>query len=97
CKTTTPNPPTNDCPCLSLGLFASLLNGASPITACVSGGGNTSVEGPNGTFVQVTENLTCNENGIGAMISLTVNQAQICAQLLRDAAAARNVLCVQPE
>lgn len=85
------------CPCTALPLFAAFLNGTATISECVSGGGMANVGGSNGSFVSVTENLACSANGVPPVISLTQNEADFCRQALRDAAAAQNVVCVQPE
>jgi hypothetical protein len=84
------------CPCTALPLFAAFVDGTSTIAECVSGGGLAAVEGPEG-FVSVTEDLVCSANGLPPVISLTQNEADACRQLLRDAAAAQNVVCMQPE
>ena len=83
------------CPCTALPLFAAFVNGTTPIAACVSGGGMANVGGSDGSFVSVNEN-SCSENG-GAALSITTNEADACRQLLRDASAAQNVVCTQPE
>lgn len=83
------------CPCTALPLFAAFANGTATISECVSGGGMANVGGPNGAFVSVGEN-SCSENG-GVALSISTNEADFCRQLLRDAAAAQSVVCVQPE
>lgn len=85
------------CPCTQLPLFAAFVNGSATIATCVSGGGLTNVAAQNGSFVSVTEDLTCSENGQAPFIALTQNEADFCRQLLRDASATQNVICVQPE
>jgi hypothetical protein len=97
-RVTGSNLPCNaTCPCLSLTLFASFVNGTATISACSSGGGMSTVVGPNGSVV-VTNDLTCSQNGVGPVIGpLTQNEADFCRQLLRDASAAQGVICTQPE
>lgn len=85
------------CPCTDLPLFAAFVNGTATIASCVSGGGLTNVADPDGNFTSVTEDLVCSDNGLPPIISLTSNEADRCRQDLRDAAAAQNVVCVQPE
>ncbi|MES1242961.1 MAG: hypothetical protein ABUT39_15200 [Acidobacteriota bacterium] len=85
------------CPCTALPLFAAFVDGSSAIAECVSGGGMANVADASGNFVSVTEALTCSQNGQPPTINLTQNEADSCRQLLRDAAAAQNVVCSQPE
>ena len=83
------------CPCTAaLSLFAAFVNGSATITECVSGGGMASLEGPDG-FVSVNED-SCNQNGQPPVI-VSTNEADFCRQVARDAAAAQDVVCVQPE
>lgn len=91
-----PLPCDVSCPCTALPLFAAFVAGTEDIEACVSGGGMTNVGNANG-FVTVTADNTCSDNGVDQTITLTVAEANVCRDLLRQASVSAGVVCVNPE
>lgn len=95
--TGTPVPCDVSCPCTEeLPLFAAFVNGTETIDTCVSGGGLTNVGNASG-FVSVTADNTCSANGQGTGIVLTVAEANVCRDLLRQASVSAGVVCMGPE
>lgn len=92
------------CPCStgqnSLALFASILNGTTPVQQCVSDFSNiTSVQTAEGSFAIVNQAAAppfCSVNN-QTFLTITAAEAQVCGFLLRDAAATQGVACNGPE
>lgn len=93
-----PVPCDVSCPCTEeLPLFAAFVAGTEEIDSCVSGNGMTNVGNDSGAFVSVMANNTCIASNEGTVIALSVAEANVCRDLLRQASARASVVCMGPE
>jgi hypothetical protein len=100
-KTGRPLPCEASCPCVEqLSLFSAIVNGDLDIDLCIVDSSLLSVVLAGGSFALVssdTEPPLCAANLEPPFIALTTDEVLVCRDLLRRAAEAQGVACVQPE
>ena len=89
------------CPCVEqLDLFSAIVNGDLTVDVCLADPDLLSVVVRDGSFAFIstsTEPPVCSANLEPPFITLTADEAMVCRDLLRKAAQAQGIECVQPE
>ena len=100
-KTGRPLPCEASCPCIEqLDLFSAIVNGDLAVELCLTDPDLLSVVVRDGSFAFIstsTEPPVCSANLEPPFIALTADEVMVCRDLLRKAAQAQGIECVQPE